>query len=90
MWLDGLYMAEPFFAEYASISHHSGDFNDITHQFVVLMEQHAPRSPGPACSTTVGTNRSRSAGQQQTGDSSEFWARGMGWYMMALVDDTLD
>jgi len=22
MWLDGLYMAEPFYAEYASLSHH--------------------------------------------------------------------
>ncbi len=40
MWLDGLYMAEPFYAEYASISHHPEDFTDITHQFV-LMEEHA-------------------------------------------------
>jgi unsaturated rhamnogalacturonyl hydrolase len=40
MWLDGLYMAEPFRAEYASISHHPEEFADITQQFV-LMEQHA-------------------------------------------------
>jgi len=40
MWLDGLYMAEPFRAEYASISHHPEEFADITKQFV-LIEQHA-------------------------------------------------
>jgi rhamnogalacturonyl hydrolase YesR len=60
MWLDGLYMAEPFRAEYASISHHPEEFADITHQFV-LMEQHA-RDPKPACSITAGMHRSRSAG----------------------------
>jgi unsaturated rhamnogalacturonyl hydrolase len=88
MWLDGLYMAEPFFAEYASISHHSGDFNDITHQFV-LMEQHA-RDPRTGL-LYHGWDESKQErwANKQTGDSSEFWARGMGWYMMALVD-TLD
>ena len=88
MWLDGLYMAEPFYAEYASISHHPGDFNDITHQFV-LMEQHA-RDPRTGL-LYHGWDQSRLErwANKQTGDSSEFWARAMGWYMMALVD-TLD
>jgi unsaturated rhamnogalacturonyl hydrolase len=40
MWLDGLYMAEPFYAEYAKISHHPEDFRDITQQFL-LIEDHA-------------------------------------------------
>jgi unsaturated rhamnogalacturonyl hydrolase len=88
MWLDGLYMAEPFRAEYASISHHPEDFADITHQFV-LMEQHA-RDPKTGL-LYHGWDESRQErwANKQTGNSSEFWARGMGWYMMALVD-TLD
>ncbi len=88
MWLDGLYMAEPFRAEYASISHHPEDFADITHQFV-LMEQHA-RDPktGLLYHGWDESKRERWA-SKQTGDSAEFWARGMGWYLMALVD-TLD
>ena len=88
MWLDGLYMAEPFRAEYASISHHPEDFNDITRQFV-LMEQHArdPRT-GLLYHGWDEAKQERWA-NKQTGDSSEFWARGIGWYMMALVD-TLD
>jgi unsaturated rhamnogalacturonyl hydrolase len=88
MWLDGLYMAEPFRAEYASISHHPEDFADITHQFV-LMEHHA-RDPRTGL-LYHGWDESKQErwANKQTGDSSEFWARGMGWYMMALVD-TLD
>jgi len=88
MWLDGLYMAEPFRAEYASISHHPDDFKDITHQFVI-MEQHA-RDPKTGL-LYHGWDESKQErwANKQTGDSSQFWARGMGWYMMALVD-TLD
>jgi unsaturated rhamnogalacturonyl hydrolase len=88
MWLDGLYMAEPFRAEYAARSHHPEEFADITQQFV-LMEQHA-RDPktGLLYHGWDASKRERWA-NPQTGDSAEFWARGMGWHLMALVD-TLD
>ena len=88
MWLDGLYMAEPFRAEYAQISHRSEEFADITKQFV-LMEQHA-RDPKTGL-LYHGWDQSKQErwANTQTGDSSQFWARGIVWYMMALVD-TLD
>ncbi len=86
MWLDGLYMAEPFYAEYASVFQEPQDFAEITRQFV-LIEQHRTAMPGRDCFTTDGTRqRSKPWANQDTGDSSSFWARGMGWYMMALVD----
>ncbi len=40
MWLDGLYMAEPFYAEYAAEFQEPQDFAEITRQFV-LIDQHA-------------------------------------------------
>jgi unsaturated rhamnogalacturonyl hydrolase len=88
MWLDGLYMAEPFYAEYATLSHHPDKLADITHQFV-LMEQHT-RDPRTGL-LYHGWDESKQEhwANKQTGDSSEFWARGIGWYLMALVD-TLD
>jgi unsaturated rhamnogalacturonyl hydrolase len=43
MWLDGLYMAEPFYAEYAAVFQEPQDFADITRQFA-LIEEHT-RSP---------------------------------------------
>ena len=40
MWLDGLYMGEPFYAEYAMLAHEDTAYNDIANQFI-WMEQHA-------------------------------------------------
>jgi len=36
MWLDGLYMAEPFYAEYAYAFHEDTDYNDIGKQFILI------------------------------------------------------
>ena len=85
MWLDGLYMAEPFYAEYASVFDEPQDFSDVTRQFS-LIEQHA-RSPKTGL-LYHGWDESRKQGwaDKTTGTSRVFWARGMGWYMMALVD----
>ena len=88
MWLDGLYMAEPFYAEYSVLTHNEKNFDDITHQFE-LIEQHA-RDPKTGL-LYHGWDESKQErwANRTTGLSQEFWARGMGWYMMALVD-TLD
>jgi unsaturated rhamnogalacturonyl hydrolase len=85
MWLDGLYMAEPFYAEYASTFHHPEAFKDITQQFQ-LMEEHA-RDPKTGL-LYHGWDESKQErwADKQTGLSSQFWARAMGWQMMALVD----
>src|SRR6185437_10439602 len=40
MWLDGLYMGEPFYAEYAAMFYDDAAFDDIAKQFV-LMELHS-------------------------------------------------
>jgi unsaturated rhamnogalacturonyl hydrolase len=85
MWLDGLYMAEPFYAEYAATFHHPEAFEDITHQFM-LIDNHA-RDPKTGL-LYHGWDESKQErwADRQTGLSSQFWARAMGWHMMALVD----
>ncbi len=40
MWLDGLYMAAPFYAEYARTFNEPAAFDDVTRQFL-LMSRHA-------------------------------------------------
>ncbi len=85
MWLDGLYMAEPFYAEYSSISHHEENFADITKQFA-LMEQHARDTKTGLIYHGWDASKEQRWANKQTGDSPEFWGRAMGWYMMALVD----
>jgi unsaturated rhamnogalacturonyl hydrolase len=85
MWLDGLYMAEPFRAEYAALSHHPEDFKDITHQFVLMYDHARDPRTGLLYHGWDASKQERWA-NKQTGDSQEFWARAIGWYMMALVD----
>ncbi|HMJ48620.1 MAG TPA: glycoside hydrolase family 88 protein [Ferruginibacter sp.] len=85
MWLDGLYMGEPFYAEYAWLSHDDTAFNDIANQFV-WMENHA-RDPKTGL-LYHGWDESKQMqwADKQTGLSPNIWARAMGWYVMALAD----
>jgi unsaturated rhamnogalacturonyl hydrolase len=85
MWLDGLYMAEPFYAEYASVFQEPQDFVDITKQFS-LIEEHARSHQAGLLYHGWDESRKEAWADKDTGTSTIFWARGMGWYMMALVD----
>lgn len=85
MWLDGLYMAEPFYAEYAATFHEDTAFNDIAKQFI-LMEQKARDSKTGLLYHGWDQSKKERWANPETGRSSNFWGRAMGWYGMALVD----
>ncbi len=85
MWLDGIYMAGPFYAEYASRFGGPQDFDDIARQIILIEE----RTRDPKSGLLYhGWDESR--GQRwanpETGCSPHFWGRGMGWFAMAVVD----
>ncbi|MFL6227204.1 MAG: DUF4350 domain-containing protein [Pyrinomonadaceae bacterium] len=88
MWLDGLYMGEPFYAEYAQVFHEDAAFDDIAAQFV-LMERHARDAKTGLLYHGWDESRKQRWADPATGRSPNFWGRAMGWYAMALVD-TLD
>jgi unsaturated rhamnogalacturonyl hydrolase len=85
MWQDGLYMAEPFYAEYAVTFHHPEAFKDITHQFSLIYQHTLDKKTGLLYHGWDESKQERWA-DKVTGRSSQFWARAMGWQMMALVD----
>ena len=85
MWLDGLYMAEPFLAEYASVFHDPQALAEITHQFV-LIEQHTRDPKTGLLYHGWDESKQQEWANHENGTSPNFWARGMGWYIMALVD----
>lgn len=85
MWLDGLYMAEPFYAEYAATFRHPEAFKDITRQFE-LMDLHARDLKTGLLYHGWDESKQERWADKKTGLSSQFWGRAMGWYMMALVD----
>ena len=85
MWLDGLYMAEPFYAEYANTFHEDSDFNDIARQFII-MEKKARDPKTGLLYHGYDESKEQNWANKKTGLSPNFWARAMGWYGMGLVD----
>ncbi|MCB9298927.1 MAG: glycoside hydrolase family 88 protein [Lewinellaceae bacterium] len=85
MWLDGLYMGAPFYAEYARRNNQPVSFDDIAHQFT-LMEQHARDPQTGLLYHGWDQSRVQQWADPQTGLSPHFWGRAVGWYAMALVD----
>lgn len=85
MWLDGLYMGEPFYAEYAATFHEDTAFNDIAKQFI-LMERNARDEKTGLLYHGYDESRQQKWADKTTGRSPHFWARALGWYGMGLVD----
>jgi unsaturated rhamnogalacturonyl hydrolase len=85
MWLDGLYMGAPFYAEYAFIAKEEAAFTDIANQFI-WMEKHARDPKTGLLYHAWDESRQMKWANPTTGTSSFFWARAMGWYASALVD----
>ena len=85
MWLDGLYMGEPFYAEYANLAHEDSAFNDIANQFI-WMEEHARDPRTGLLYHAWDESKTQEWADKTTGRSPHIWARAMGWYGVALVD----
>jgi unsaturated rhamnogalacturonyl hydrolase len=85
MWLDGLYMGEPFYAEYSRLFNEPGNFDDIANQFI-WMEKHARDPKTGLLYHAWDESKAEKWADKTTGCSPEFWGRAMGWYGMALVD----
>ena len=85
MWLDGLYMAGPFYAEYAVTFNEPAIFDDLIHQFM-LIEQHARDPQTGLLYHAWDEAKAQQWANPGTGCSPHFWGRAIGWYVMALVD----
>ena len=85
VWLDGLYMAEPFYAVYANIIHEDEDFDDIATQFKVAAEKTYDPATG-LYRHAWDESRQMFWADPVTGQSAHCWGRALGWYTMALVE----
>lgn len=85
MWLDGLFMGEPFAAEYSLLFDHPEHFNDIALQFD-LIEKYAVDEKNGLVYHAYDESREQQWADKKTGRSPHFWGRAMGWYAMALVE----
>ena len=85
MWLDGLYMAAPFYAQYANSFDEPAGFDDVAHQ-IMLIERHTHDPKTGLFYHGWDESKMQKWANPQTGCSPHFWGRAMGWCAMALVD----
>ena len=85
MWLDGIYMASPFLANYAKDFHQPKWFDEVTFQMKLMYEKTLDPKTGLLYHAWDESRQQRWC-NPETGQSKHFWSRAEGWYMMALVD----
>lgn len=89
MWLDGVYMAEPFHAKYAKTFMSPEEAKKVYDKIVLQFDLIEKYSRDPETGLYYhGWDESKEQkwANKETGLSQNFWSRGMGWYGMALVD----
>lgn len=85
MWLDGLYMGAPFYAQYALYFNEPELFDDVVKQFQ-LVHKYTFNSETGLNYHGWDESREQAWADSITGCSPHYWGRAMGWYAMALVD----
>jgi unsaturated rhamnogalacturonyl hydrolase len=85
MWLDGLYMGEPFYAQYTIAFENGKNLDDVAKQFDEI-QLHATNPTTGLLYHGWDEKKLMPWSNKQTGVSPNYWSRAMGWYVMALVD----
>lgn len=85
MWLDGLYMAGPFEAEFGAKFDQPKWFDVVTEQ-ALLMKKHTRDEKTGLYYHAWDCEKIRAWADPETGRSPEFWGRAVGWYAVAAID----
>lgn len=85
MWLDGVYMADPFSAQYGAVFNVPKAIDDAILQ-VELIQKHTLDSKTGLNFHGYDEKRAQFWANKETGRSTHIWGRAQGWYCMALVD----
>ncbi len=85
IWLDGLYMAQPFYMAYETTFNNMEHYKDIFTQFIEV-EKHMKDEKTGLYYHAYDTSKSIFWCDKETGLSKNFWGRAMGWFVMAIID----
>ncbi len=89
MWLDGLYMAQPFYAEYTGRyvpeNERLANYVDITRNFLIVAGHTFDPQTG-LFRHAWDSSKEMFWADKVTGQSDHAWGRALGWYCMALVE----
>ncbi|MFX0555786.1 glycoside hydrolase family 88/105 protein [Maribacter sp. CXY002] len=89
MWLDGVFMAEPFHTKYALEYLDKDETKKVLDKIVLQFDLIEKYNRNPETGLYYhGWDESKEQrwANRETGLSENFWSRGMGWYGMAMVD----
>jgi len=85
MWLDGVYMADPFAAQYGFVFNDPKAIDDAILQ-AELIQKHTFDAKTGLNFHGYDEKRVQFWADKNTGTSAHVWGRAQGWYCMALVD----
>ncbi len=85
MWLDGIFMGSPFYAEFAKIFNEPEIFDDVAHQ-VTLIAKYTRDSKTGLFYHGWDESKEQKWANPETGCSPNFWGRAIGWYAVAIID----
>ncbi|HEY6144033.1 MAG TPA: glycoside hydrolase family 88 protein [Flavobacterium sp.] len=85
MMCDGIYMASPFLAKYGALFNDTTATDEAAFQTMTLYS-HVYNASNKLVYHAWNYDKNTNWSNATTGVSSQVWSRGMGWYMMALVD----
>lgn len=85
VWLDGLYMAQPFYMAYETRYNNKKNYNDIINQFKNV-RKYLFNEEKQLYYHAYDEDKIQKWANRETGQSPNFWIRAMGWYLMALID----
>lgn len=85
MWLDGIYMADVYAAQFG-VKTNQPKYVDEAIKQIMLMHKHALDPKTGLYYHGWEETKTRPWANKETGTSPEFWARAIGWYVMALAD----
>lgn len=85
VWLDGLYMGQPFYMEYETKFNGKKNYQDIFDQFSNVVKHMRDEKTGLYYHAYDASKKAFWC-DKQTGLSRNFWLRAIGWYSMALLD----
>jgi rhamnogalacturonyl hydrolase YesR len=86
MWIDGIYMGEPFLVNYGRLFGDAAFGNDMAVFQSTLVARHCLDSKTGLLYHAWDQDRNAAWADPRTGRSPIIWGRGMGWFVMAMVD----
>jgi unsaturated rhamnogalacturonyl hydrolase len=86
MWLDGLYMAEPFLVRYGKVFGEPAYCYDTAVRQILLAAEHTRAGSAGLFRHAWDEEKAAPWADPATGVSLEVWGRASGWFLMALVD----